>query len=106
MDGLMYRYAYRPYRPIVRRPYGPAPLMPYAPFYMAIGQEPAPAPAPPAPAPAPTPLTPQQQAEKFNLEGITSALKQVTPSLLLVGVATGMAFAIGSHLASYVLNRK
>lgn len=44
-----------------------------------------------------------QQAQMDT--SFTAALKQITPTLLLVGIATGAAFAIGSSLVSRYLFR-
>lgn len=46
--------------------------------------------------PQPTP----KQPESFTLADLGAALKKITPSLLLIGIATGAAFAIGSGLVS------
>ena len=47
--------------------------------------------------PAPTPA---QQQETFTIDNLAKAIRQVTPSLLVVGIATGASFAIGSYLVS------
>ncbi len=55
---------------------------------------------------APPPVTPIQAAEEgrtFTLEDVKTAIKNVTPTLLVVGVATGAAFAIGSGLVGRYL---
>lgn len=57
-----------------------------------------PTPPAPAPTPAPTPPAPKDDSLLGNIFG--DALRQVTPTLLLVGIATGAAFAIGSGLVS------
>lgn len=36
--------------------------------------------------------------EGFSSEGLIHGLKRITPTLLLVGVATGAAFAVGSAI--------
>jgi hypothetical protein len=41
--------------------------------------------------------------ESFTLDDIHNALKRVTPSLLLIGIATGAAFAIGAGLVSRLI---
>lgn len=69
----------------------------HAPHPMAFG---AMVPAPP-PAPGPAPL--DDPAETFTLADLGKAIKHITPTLLLVGIATGAAFAIGSGLVSHFL---
>lgn len=41
--------------------------------------------------------------EQVAKDDFRSALRQLTPSLLVVGIATGAAFAIGSGLVSHYL---
>lgn len=84
--------------------YDPNRLVPYSVF----GQEPgAPAAAPkemigwatgsaPTPAPADTTVT-------VETDSVLGALKKITPTLLIVGVATGAAFALGGGLVSHFL---
>jgi len=49
----------------------------------------------------PTEADPSAPAESpLSAEEFGKAFRQITPSLVLVGVATGAAFAIGSALAS------
>lgn len=55
--------------------------------------------APPVPE---QPVQPQPQPAPQD-QGFRGALMQVTPTLLVVGVATGAAFAIGSGLVSRYL---
>ena len=45
-----------------------------------------------------TPAPPAQ--EPLTLSNLGKALGQITPTLLVVGIATGAAFAIGSGLVS------
>lgn len=40
----------------------------------------------------------EPKEEKFTLQDLGKAIKNVTPTLLIVGIATGAAFAIGSGL--------
>lgn len=47
-------------------------------------------------APAQTPEEEKQES------GIRSAIKQITPTLILVGIVTGASFAIGSALVSHI----
>lgn len=57
------------------------------------------------PAP-PTPPVPEEQPKKQELHlfgQLRAAVKQVTPALILVGIGTGFAFAIGSGIGSAVL---
>ena len=48
---------------------------------------------------------PDQPQETFTLSGLGAAIRQVTPTLLIVGVATGMALAIGSGIGSAIVSR-
>lgn len=48
---------------------------------------------------------PKTEREKEQEGAIRSAIKQVTPTLILVGVITGASFAIGSGLVSRYLFR-
>ena len=59
-------------------------------------------PGPPPPAPPPAPPKPE---ETFTLSGLGAAIRQVTPTLLVVGIATGMALAIGSGIGGAIVNR-
>jgi len=68
--------------------YDPNRLVPYNAMF---GQE-APAPAPPA-------------ETQTNEETLLGALRKITPTLLVVGVATGAAFAIGGGLVSRLVFR-
>ena len=46
-------------------------------------------------------------AETFTIDDLAKAVHKVTPSLLILGIATGAAFAIGSGLAHrYFFNNK
>ena len=102
-------------------PYGYG-RVPYAPYRRAI---PAPRyeslvrfgqngdPAPPAQQePQPQQPLPPTPAEQQNLiDRWKEGLRQVTPTLLLVGAASGFAFAVGSGLGSafverYILGRR
>lgn len=45
----------------------------------------------------------QQERETFTLENLTRAVQNITPSLIVAGIAAGAAAAIGSALvARYV----
>ena len=54
---------------------------------------------PTAPAAPPTP----QQKDQTAIDNIAAGIKQVTPTLLIVGIATGAAFAIGSGIIQYYI---
>jgi hypothetical protein len=59
---------------------------------------------PPAAAPTTPPdAQPQPEVTVFSTEGLGKAIKQVTPTLLVVGIATGAAFAIGGALVNRYL---
>lgn len=63
--------------------------------------------APNAPADPNAPaVDPNASTSGFSIDGLKNGLKQITPTLLLVGIATGAAFAVGSALASYVIKHK
>ena len=47
----------------------------------------------------------REEVVSFDLAGIREALARVTPTLLIVGIATGAAFAIGSGLVSRLIFR-
>lgn len=56
--------------------------------------------------PDPGPPTPPDDGapHSFTLADLKAGLKQITPTLLIVGVVAGFTFALGSGLASrYVL---
>jgi len=44
------------------------------------------------------PPQPQPNPQRFTIEEIGNAVKQITPTLLIVGIAAGAAFALGSGL--------
>ena len=44
--------------------------------------------------------TPAQQQEAFTIANVAKAITQVTPTLVIVGIATGASFALGSYLVS------
>jgi hypothetical protein len=44
--------------------------------------------------------------ETFTFSELGKALRNITPSLLLVGIATGFAFAVGAGLAGRLLDSK
>lgn len=67
------------------------PVPPLTPLAARIGQ------ARPTPTRA---QTEQQQAEAFTIANVARAITQVTPTLVIVGIATGASFAIGSYLVS------
>lgn len=50
----------------------------------------------------PSPVTP---AEQRFIDRVREGIRQVTPSLLIVGVATGFAFAVGSGLGAGFVDR-
>lgn len=50
-----------------------------------------------------TPTTTPANGEQQTEDDFRGALRQLTPSLLVVGIATGAAFAIGSGLVSHYL---
>jgi hypothetical protein len=52
---------------------------------------------------AAAPAAPADDGGSFTIPGLKNGLKQITPTLILVGIATGAAFAIGSILASYIV---
>jgi hypothetical protein len=82
-------YAYRQYQPALVR----------------TGQAPqAPVPPPQAPGPPPPPQD-QPIYVTFGPGALSDAFKQVTPALLVVGIFTGAAFAIGGALGSYLVGR-
>jgi hypothetical protein len=56
--------------------------------------------APLAPDPPPAP-----PVNTFTLADLKSALHQITPTILVVGIATGAAFAIGSKLVDRYIFR-
>lgn len=86
-------YPAHPLTQLRRYPY-PYPVYPQ----VRIGQVPGPTP----PAPPPPPPKPE---ETFTLSGLGAAIRQVTPTLLVVGIATGMALAIGSGIGGAIVNR-
>lgn len=52
------------------------------------------------------PITPAPEPSA-KPQSLGDAVRQITPTLLLVGIATGFAFAIGNGIASrYVFGRK
>jgi len=75
----------------------PRPHVSHTPHPMAFGAMVQAPPLPPGPAPLDDP------AETFTLADLGKAIKHITPTLLLVGIATGAAFAIGSGLVSHFL---
>lgn len=65
--------------------------------------EPPPAPPPASPAPPPSPMPSSEivdRAEANLIDSIREGLSRITPALILVGIATGAAFAVGSGLVS------
>lgn len=55
--------------------------------------------------PAPLPqATPEEQDQRF-LTQLGQALRQITPGMILGGIATGFAFAIGSGLGAAFVDR-
>ena len=50
-------------------------------------------------APAPT-----ADEDAFTLSGTTAAFRKLGPSLFIVGIATGVAFAIGAAIADRLLS--
>lgn len=79
----------------------------YAPR-VAFGQQPTAGPiaAPMVAAPAPAPANEPPSGEHFTLADLGAAIKKVTPAVLILGIATGFAFALGNGIASkYVLKR-
>lgn len=60
---------------------------------------------PPAPIVVVPPSTPPQRAE-FTPEGFLSALKSVTPTILVIAIATGAAMALGSGLVGRFVFKK
>lgn len=42
-----------------------------------------------------------ERGETFTLSDLGAALRKVTPTLLVVGIATGAAFAIGAGLINH-----
>ena len=45
----------------------------------------------------------EAQQEAFTVSNLANAIQQVTPSLIVVGIATGASFAIGSWLVTRYL---
>lgn len=41
----------------------------------------------------------------FDARGLGTAIRRVTPTLLVVGIATGLAFAIGGTLGTMLVER-
>jgi hypothetical protein len=48
-------------------------------------------------------LEPKKPEQSFTLSELGSAIKNITPTLIIVGIATGAAFAIGSGLVTRYL---
>lgn len=53
----------------------------------------------------PAPAPPEENT--FTIVGLEKGIKAITPTLIFVGIATGVAFALGSALAErYILKRR
>lgn len=106
-----YAYPRGYYAPCVQ-PFDPYRLVPYA---ASFGQDPEahaapfavgePHPLSAAPGPAPPAPTPAQMVTQ-DQDTFLAALKKVTPTLLVVGIATGAAFAIGGGIVSHFVFAK
>ena len=44
-----------------------------------------------------------KKEESFTISELGNAVKQITPTLIIIGIATGAAFAIGSGLVTRYL---
>lgn len=83
-----YRYAYVPAR-----------------YSVVVGADPVPMPSSPPPAAPANGGAGPEETETFSITGIASALRNITPTVLVIGIATGFAFAIGGALGSMLIRR-